>query len=240
MNVLGKSCLVGLLFIQVGCAPPRVLNDGSSREDEKVAPMTTIPTDDVYDGNDPLSPGERQILNAIMGGDLPLVKSLFEKYPEAILRSKDSENWVGVAVSFRKPEILKWLLDQGLDINWRPEKDETTPLVLAIHRCGRYRDPETFATVGYLLSRGANPNLGRPLIAALNCKNETAKMPLLKLLVEHGADVNRLYDIYGDVSNQFSALDLASGEYANYLRSLGAKTAVDLLGNALPQPNREQ
>jgi len=55
-------------------------------------------------------------------------------------------------------------------------------------------------------------------------------MQLIKLLVEHGADVNRLYDLYGDKDNQFTALDWAkdSPDIADYLRAHGAKTSAEL------------
>ncbi len=77
---------------------------------------------------------------------------------------------------------------------------------------------------------GADPNQGRPLISALNHRvDESVRLPLLTLLVDHGADVNQLYDIYGDESKLFSALDLADeGECRDYLLSVGAKGSDEL------------
>ena len=219
--------VVAFMLVQTSCVPIQDVSEITSSKNQKVADMTTT-LDNEVEGDDS---AEREILDAIMDGDFPLQKSLFEKYPEMILWNNRIENWVCTAAMAKKPEIIRWLLDNGVDVNWCP-KDAATALVLAIFACDD--DEKMFETVEYLLTRGANPNLGRPLISALNCHRDTLKLPLLKLLVKYGANVNRMYDLNGDPNNLFSALDWASGKCADYLKSVGAKTAVELSGK-IPQ-----
>ena len=58
--------------------------------------------------------------------------------------------------------------------------------------------------------------------------DEEEILAIVKLLVEHGVDVNRVYEIYGDPNNTFTALEWASGRPAieAYLRSKGAVDRV--------------
>jgi hypothetical protein len=227
MNALWKTCLIGVMVTCAGCGPSLTVSEVSSRQNPKVAEMTAMPFDDEEEDKSL----EREFFDAITDGDFRLQKSLFEKHPEMLSWSNTSWNWVCMAVMMMKPELAKWLLDQGLDINWCP-KSENTALVQAIDACDD--DATMIEMVEYLLSRGANPNLGRPLIAAINRKNKSLNLPLLKLLVKHGADVNRVHTVYGDSKNLISALDFASGECEVYLRSVGAKSAVELAGKITP------
>src|SRR4029078_10658786 len=78
-----------------------------------------------------------------------------------------------------------------------------------------------------LLSRGADPNVGRALIAAINLEDTSSAHRLVSLLVDHGADVNRKFLWYNDPKMpQFTPLTWAEAKgmtkIAGYLRSKGA------------------
>jgi hypothetical protein len=119
---------------------------------------------------------------------------------------------------------MELLLDRGTDVNSRASTpDKTSALELAT-------DKKDTKAIECLLARGANPNIGRPIIGALN-QQAPPKLQLafLKLLVDRGCDVNRLFDLYGDSTNQFTALDWASDpDVIDYLKTVGAKTSDEL------------
>ncbi len=75
-----------------------------------------------------------------------------------------------------------------------------------------------------LLDAGASPNVERPVIACMLTKfSPDRQIELLKLLLEHDADLNRLYNLYGDPNNLFSAFDFAPNEKVrNFLSDAGA------------------
>ena len=63
-----------------------------------------------------------------------------------------------------------------------------------------------------LLDRGADPNVSRPLISAINPRrgDDAASLELVRLLVEVGrADVAREYDRFGNKDDTFTALEFA-------------------------------
>jgi hypothetical protein len=97
--------------------------------------------------------------------------------------------------------------------------EEGTPLINAIG-AGKWE------MARFLLGCGANPNLSRPFIAAINVEPEESGLKFVKLLAEHGADVNRIFPWYGDDRISFSPLSWAEAsgktKIAAFLRSKGA------------------
>lgn len=181
--------------------------------------MTTTP-------NAPQKTPIQRIYQGIADGDLPRLKSLFDENPDMLHHQfHDTGTWLGDAATLNQKEIAEWLLEQGLDIDYFT-KDASSALGWAF--TGLRENPKAFEMIQFLLERGADPNIGRISIDALNCRHAELRLPLLKLLVEHGCDVNVLYDVYGDKDNVFTALDWADGECAEYLRSVGAKTSKEL------------
>ena len=90
--------------------------------------------------------------------------------------------------------------------------------------------------VEVLLTHGADPNYGRPMIAALNVKDNDLALDFARKLIAHGCKINTIYDLYGDEANGFTAIDFASKRpvLADYLRSQGGLTAKDVrAGNGL-------
>ena len=94
------------------------------------------------------------------------------------------------------------------------------------------RKGEHLRVLEYLLSQGADPNIGGPIISAINHEDSALALQFVKLLVEHGADVNKSFDSFGRQNMMFTALDWAAGkpEIAAYLKERGAKPAHELVG----------
>jgi hypothetical protein len=146
------------------------------------------------------------------------------------VRDGFAPTWINVAVLSGNVEIVAALLDFGFDVNALSGKEQSSALGIAISQ-------NNYEMAAFLIRRGANPNLSRPLITALNRDSTDLKMAFVKLLVENGCDVNRLYDLYGDISKGFTALDWTKDpEVVAYLRSKGAKTAKELSGEVATAP----
>lgn len=177
----------------------------------------------------------QQIARAISSGDMPLVKRLLAEHPELLhFKSPYMGTWLSMASINSQKQIAEWLLEQGLDINYSTETCES-PLSKAF--TGLEGEGNAVEMIQFLLRRGADPNSGRVSIGALNRKDSALRLRLLKMLVEHGLDVNEVFDVFGDKDKPFTALDWADGECAEYLRSVGAKTAKELkAGDAQAKP----
>lgn len=161
----------------------------------------------------------RRIDEAIDSGDAAGVRQLLTEHPECKDRAEGEFFWLHQAAGAGHRKVIDALLELGYDVNHTRYPEEATPLNSAIHK-------SHCEVVGYLLSRGADPNLGRPLISAINSHSEETGLALVQLLVEHGADVNRVFPWFGDDKVAFSPLSWAvangKSEIASYLRSKGA------------------
>lgn len=138
-------------------------------------------------------------------------------------RGPDSEPWLLRAATKGSVPIISAMLDAGFNINAVRLPEKSTALITAIG-C------DQVDVVDLLLRRGADVTIGRPLISALSFrKTPERRLRYVKLLVEHGVDVNQKYDLYGDPNKQFTALDWTKDPAViEYLRSHGAKTLEEL------------
>ncbi len=109
-------------------------------------------------------------------------------------------------------DLTEHLLSIGIDIN----KDG--PLEAALDNC-------QLEVVKLLLEKGADPNLDRTLISAINADEHSFEF--VKLLVEHGADIHRCFTFGPPGTPLVNALSwsIVKGEeeIEEYLRSLGAE-----------------
>lgn len=139
-----------------------------------------------------------------------------------------------IAVRERDSSIVDLMIYLGFSVNPALVESETLPLEMAL------RDGDNGDIVDCLLSHGANPNLGRPMIAAINIQPESAALQFVKQLVDHGCDLNRIYDLYGDLQNGFTALDWASEkpQIAEYIRQHGGLSAGDVRAGKGPSVDR--
>src|SRR4029079_6975457 len=181
--------------------------------------------------------GMKELYAAIKRGDVATVRRLLTE--NAHLKNVETflnPSWLHDAAALGKGEIVELLLDLGLDINKIDKPAETSPLIAAIGN-GHVEVAEL------LLNRGADPNVGRAFIAAINLEDRSIAHRLVSLLVDHGADVNRKFLWYNDPKMpQFTPLTWAEAkgitEIAEYLRSKGAFQPPNQ-SNSSPA-NREQ
>jgi hypothetical protein len=165
---------------------------------------------------------------AIEDGDIGEVLNLFQKHGSLRQNNREldpkKETWISVAIELQQMAILKKFISIGYDVNALELPGGVTPLERAIGKAL----PEYFSV---LLTSGANPNLGRPLIAAMGSKHSPEQSCwYISELIKHGADVNRLYELYGDKNALFSALDWAPNEQVRQLLlKHGAKSSKELL-----------
>jgi len=81
----------------------------------------------------------------------------------------------------------------------------------------------------YLLEHGADPNLGRPMVAAVNSKHPDS-LAIIDLMIKHGLNINNKFDMFGNSSNMRTALDFISSANPLYseLVKRGAVHVKDL------------
>ncbi len=175
----------------------------------------------------------RELFLAIERGQTEIVRATCASHPWLIsdYNSTGKQTWIDVAAGKENVGMMATLLDLGFNIDALRLPEESTALSKAIMR-------NNFEMAKFLLRRGANPSLGRSLLAAINCKDEARRMEYVRLLVEHGVDVNQLFPLYGDQDNLFTAIDIATGkpEVVNFLLSHGAKSSAELLASKRPMP----
>lgn len=173
---------------------------------------------------------------AIERGDYANVQSMINECPDILnCKISDSKSWLATASGLGHLNIVNLLIDKGCDINSYQKigTAKSSSLSMAINGL-------KFETAHFLLKKGANPNLDfdRAIISAVSVSvSSEQRMKMVKMLVEHGADVNRLYDLFGDWDRAFTVLDWTSDpEVKVFLRSQGAKTAAELKAEKGPPP----
>ncbi len=122
-------------------------------------------------------------------------------------------------------QTCKRLLELGGELQ-KIEGDES-PLSEAV-RVGHYD------VANLLLEYGSNPNDDRVLITASFSSghmNFDQRVAMVQLLIRYGARINDLYPMFGDKSKLRAVLDFVPESFPmfEYLRSLGAKTAKEVL-----------
>jgi hypothetical protein len=126
---------------------------------------------------------------AIGTNDLTQVQKLVKDNPQLIHTQGRIGTPLHVAVSkSTNPEIVKFLLDSGADVNAR-DKRGNAPLNVAVR--GRNSDTKS-KLVALLLSRGADVNAKTQPAqnTALHVASLNGDVPVVKILLSHKADVN--------------------------------------------------
>lgn len=149
---------------------------------------------------------ELEFVWAMDDGEIDKIRSLHQTYEE-LRQNRDSGGlpWLVPAVKAPNLEVLKFVLTLGYDINTVgvPPFGGTSALQIAIGR-------NCLERTAILLNAGASPNVDRPILACMTTRFPPERqVEFLQLLLKFDADLNRLYDIYGNTTKLFSALDFA-------------------------------
>ncbi len=158
----------------------------------------------------------QSLYRAVSSGDVSTTQELLRKHPQLLTARPLSKTWLHVAAARPNVNMVSMLLDMGFDVDVVNDVDETA-LAQAV------ADGQ-LEVAKYLIKQGANPNIGRPLIAAIN--QEDCPFEMVKLLVENGVDINQTFFWFDDPDQPFTALshaiDSDNGQIVKYLRSKGA------------------
>jgi hypothetical protein len=172
----------------------------------------------------------RELYSFIFSGDVTSVRGLLNEHPEELAFGEPYmvHSWLHLASKLGRLEIVKTLVELGIDVNkTNPRPEDASPGYFVETALGSAVTAGHVSVARYLLSRHADPTIGRTLIAAINQEDRVVALELVRILVEHGADVNCLFRWYDDDRMPaFTPLTWAEAngktEIAEYLRSKGA------------------
>lgn len=159
---------------------------------------------------------------AIRDADVEGAVKVIKRHPDIVdLPQRSTTTWMQEAAARGDIHLAKAMLDAGCKLNvTNQEPDKSTPLETAIRE-------NNVEMTRLFLERGADPNLGKPMVSAIGRTNVVGD-EILKLLLRHGADVNRHYD--SELPEYaFTVLDRAqTEEIRQVLLQHGAKTSAEL------------
>ena len=119
-------------------------------------------------------------------GDLDRVRKMLDANPSLLNeRSADGFPPVGLAIFFRHPDVAKFLIERGADVNAAASNAQK---VAPVHAAAAVRDVETMKL---LLERGADPNAVQQMdVTPLHGAASRGDVEMAKLLLAHGARAN--------------------------------------------------
>ena len=170
-----------------------------------------------------------ELLYAALGGDnAHKFERLLGLYPECRVTSSGDDRWLSVAASSGRLEVVKYLVGQGADVNKPTNSTDSVPAPEGpiVEAAGS----GSVELVRFLLDCGAQVNhliSGRPRCYALSQASNRGHLDVVKLLIERGADVNAEW---ARMTALDMALDWGRDAVADYLVSVGGKTAEELRG----------
>lgn len=121
---------------------------------------------------------------AVALGDFERVRAMLASDPGALeARTADGFPPAGLAIFFRHPEIARWLIEQGADVNAAADNPQR---VAPVHAAAAVCDRETMRI---LLERGADPNARQQMdYTPMHGAASRGDIEMAKLLIEHGAE----------------------------------------------------
>jgi ankyrin repeat protein len=163
----------------------------------------------------------KELYAAVTANDVNVVRLLLVQRPELLDRGLLSTTCLNYASKYCNLEMINSF--------WRSGSLSTHPTRLGVLPLSLHCVLGRIEFARHLLDRGADVGIGRPLIGAFVCDD----LQMVKLVVEHGVDVNDLFLWFNNPTDQFSALSFALERGANqeiidFLRSQGAKTTEEI------------
>lgn len=161
---------------------------------------------------------QRLMYEAVSGGKVVAAKKLLDDYPDLRETGGLKATWLHDAATFGNLEMVKMFIESGVTVDKTGKTALDGALDWAVMK-------GHIDVARLLLERGAVPVAGRILIGAINAKKNSFE--LVKLLVEHGADVNQWWH-FGDeesgaIYNALSwAVDGERQDIVDYLQAHGA------------------
>src|SRR5690606_33770148 len=122
--------------------------------------------------------------NAIVLENLDLVRSIIGNNPWLITDCcpNSGDTWLQSVCRTRNITLMKQMLELGYSPSPIPGKGGGYPLDIAV-------DLKDREMVDLLLEHGADPNVKRAMVGAINLQPEEDAYTYVKLLVEHGCDL---------------------------------------------------
>lgn len=224
LSLIVAFVLWGIVYTWTTGKPFIVFNSGSAKDEPKQSPyhrLLSTPASELSDDQK-----RSQLSGALSWQNENRIDELLATGNEFLSKvaKYNSETWLAQAVKNQcSLDVLAKLLSAGCDPNGYLESPkESRPLEIAVSN-------ERIDVVQWLLERGADPNIGRPTVAAVHYqKSSDNQIAMLALLLDGGADVNRTFPLFGDESKRFCVLDWAmlykiSPEVIEFLKHRGAK-----------------
>lgn len=166
---------------------------------------------------------QRSIRDTIRSGNVEKVRAMLQEHPDLINPANPSLTWMEVAAYSESVaaagglQMILMLIDLGCDIN-ASGLTQLSPLSSIVSE-------GNINVARCLLENGADPNLNRAVISAVN-DGKRNSLELLKLLEQYGADLHRCFPL-GNTGKEINALSMAmlykKQDVVEYLKSKGAQ-----------------
>jgi ankyrin repeat protein len=169
--------------------------------------------------------GER-ISDAVRTGNVAAFKVFLKEHPRNIWEDDERPHWsywLNAAADSGQLLILKALIEAGADINVPASANGSPEGIIGIAAAEGHLD-----IVQWLLDQGATVNHvvdGKPRCFALTGAAFSGHLEVVRLLVERGAWINCNW---ANMTPLDHAIMYGQQEVADYLRSVGGKTAKEL------------
>ncbi len=168
-------------------------------------------------------PFELDFMKALRNGEVDAVRRQLETEPSLKTTFRSDLRVIADAFNHREAALpmFKVLIAHGFEINvWK--KGGLSLLAQSISK-------KMYDVTEFLLQSGANPNLNREIITALNVKDGESRLKFVRLLLKFNVDVNKRFQLY-DTGSYFTALDWTKDEAVRkVLLARGAKTNAELM-----------
>lgn len=155
----------------------------------------------------------KEIRTAIKSGQLETLKDLFEKEPEMLIWMTPFGTWLHVAVAHGNLEIVKYLVNNGIDINIKGRTFSTNALERAAAK-------GYLEIAKYLISQNVEIDTSEPDRNPLFAAIHGGHLDIVRYLVKIGIDITIKYtgESMKDMDAYAFAVERGQTEIAEYLK----------------------